>query len=299
MNSINTQQAKKIDIVAYLARQGYSPVKTLNGQLWYKSPFRSGESKASFVVNPQRNIWIDFGMGNQGGSIIDLVLHLHGYHSITQALEHLGDFSTLPLQSQVSYSHQNLFDQTKNSIQISTVLPLKHHVLLKYLQEQRGISATIAQKYLHCAFYENAGKKDLYAIAWKMDSGGYELRSALFKACSARKDISTIKMSEAPYLYIFEGMLDFLSALEYKKQSAFAGTAIILNTTALVKKAIVLIQQKKWHHIFTFFDNDTAGKKASEKLIEACNEHPIKSVNFYQSFEDVNAFWCHQKGITQ
>ena len=294
---MNTQTAKQIDLLAFLSTLGHEPVKTVNGQYWYKSPLRNPIEKIpSFVVEPEKNIWIDFGLGETGGSIIDLVMELHGYSTVTQALEYLNDYQgLLPITPIAPKTNTNLFDQTKNTIQIRKVFPLKHHVLLKYLSEKRGISAPVGQQYLKCVFYDNGGRSNLYALGWAMDSGGYELRSALFKACSARKDVTTITMTAAPYLYIFEGMMDFLSALEYRNRPSFPGTALILNTTALISRAIELIKSKEWTQVFTFFDNDESGKKASQRLVKDCPDTSIKVIDFYDGFKDVNDFWCAER----
>ncbi|MBU3173279.1 CHC2 zinc finger domain-containing protein [Clostridium estertheticum] len=45
-------------------------------RLWGK--LRHGDKTASLAIEPVKNIWIDFGNGNQGGSVIDLVMELTG-----------------------------------------------------------------------------------------------------------------------------------------------------------------------------------------------------------------------------
>lgn len=79
---------KKIDIPEYLWKNGYRPVRETYKILWYISPFRN-ESEASFAVYNRKNPmdWFDYGE-KKGGSIIDLVMRLHGL-SYVEALKHL------------------------------------------------------------------------------------------------------------------------------------------------------------------------------------------------------------------
>jgi len=56
---MNCEQAKKIEIVDFLARISISPQKTTGTNYWYLSPNRD-EKTPSFKVNKTQNIWVDY-----------------------------------------------------------------------------------------------------------------------------------------------------------------------------------------------------------------------------------------------
>ena len=57
---MDISKAKKISIVDYLEKKGYTHVKIRRGQYWYRSPLRE-EKTPSFVVNNNLHKWYDFG----------------------------------------------------------------------------------------------------------------------------------------------------------------------------------------------------------------------------------------------
>lgn len=60
--------------------------------------------------------------------------------------------------------------------------------------------------------YYRIGGKPYFALAFKNDSGGYELRNPRFKG-STSKDITHIRQKGEPRdtCFVFEGFMDFLS----------------------------------------------------------------------------------------
>lgn len=299
MSRISIDEAKKtISIVTYLAKHGFTPMGMSGKRHRFKSVFRE-EKAPSMFVEDEEGLWNDFGHG--GGSIIDLAMQLHGFNNIPETLEHLTSFSkaitSKPLK--VLPNQTNLFDKANSSITNVRIQPLNHYVLLKYLQEERGISEQVAKKYLRLVWYDNKTRKNLFAIGWLNDSGSFELRSAGksdFKAITGKKDISTIiHKVTVKTAYIFESMLDFLSALMMKKQMYLEGTVYVLNSTSLVKRLIPLLEKNDFELIHTFFDNDRAGENAKTTLLELCPNPSIVNVQtFYDGFDDVNEYWVNR-----
>ncbi len=62
------EESKNIKLADYLHSLGYNPVKQQGSSLWYKSPFRE-EKEPSFKVNPDRNLWYDFGLAKVATSL--------------------------------------------------------------------------------------------------------------------------------------------------------------------------------------------------------------------------------------
>jgi len=299
MKRLTINQAKSsISIVSYLAQHGFHPIGMSGKRHRFKSVFRE-EKEPSMFVEDEEGLWNDFGHG--GGSIIDLAMQIHNFSNIPETLEHLTKFSktVVPKPLKTLPNQINLFDKANSSISNVRVQPLNHFVLLKYLKEERGIDEKIAKKYLRLVWYDNKNRKNLFAIGWVNDNGSFELRSAGkndFKAITGKKEISTIINNPTIKIaYVFESMLDFLSALMIKKQMYLEGTVYILNSTSLVKRLIPLLEKNDFELIHTFLDNDRAGENAKTTLLEFCPNSLIVNVQtFYDGFDDVNEYWVNQ-----
>lgn len=293
--TLSTQRAKsEISLVKYLAAHGHNPVSKSGKNLRYKSPVRA-EKIPSLFVDDAAGLWNDFGQG--GGSIIDLVMYIHAeIQTIETVLEHLADYTG---QKKIESKHQN---SALNSDSIDTnatisnikIRPLNHFVLLKYLRQERGISEQIAKKYLRLIFYDNQNRKGLFGLGWQNDSGAWEIRSAGkkdFKAVTGPKDITTISSTKnSGKIYLFEGMLDFLSALMLKKSETLNGKIIILNSTSMMKKVISMLKNENFGTIYTFLDNDKAGQEAFNQLQKEILKERLQPQTFYQDFKDVNEY---------
>ncbi len=300
--SITTQQAKQISIVGYLSKRGYKPAFTRKGEHWYLSPLRK-ETKASFAVKEGagtngEDLWDDFG-SDSGGSIIDLAMAMEQVGSVSGILKHLADYyNGSATAASISKRPQNssLFDQQKtSSIKNVVVRPLNHYVLLQYLKG-RGISEAIAKKYLKLIWYENNGRKNLFSFGWQNESGAWELRSnqsgeRSFKAVTGKKDLTIFRNGVGEQLFVFEGMLDYLSALEIKGTTTLDGDVVILNSTTLVSRLLPFLKQGQYKTVYTFFDNDRAGAEALARLVQGSGHLDIRQQAFYAGFKDLNEYW--------
>lgn len=304
--NITIAQAKRIGIVAYLSEIGHHPVGFKQGEHLYLSPFRE-EKKPSFRVregagSSGEDVWHDFGKGGKsGGDIIVLAELLHKCSSTSDALQHLAEFENLqqmkPNQN-VSISQNSLFDQTNPSIEIvGSVRPLHHFVLLKYLREVRCIPDNLAKQYLKLIYYQHkrtSSNNPYFGFGWQNQSGAYEIRSAgekPFKSVTGRKDITVFPPdSDSKKVYIFEGMLDYLSALVIKKVKTLNGLVIILNGTALVKRIVPILEERNIEELHTFMDNDTAGQDALKTIHSLYSDTNIIAHTFYEGYGDVNDY---------
>lgn len=64
---MNIDQATRLSIVEFLSWLGHRPVTQKGRKFWYVSPFRN-ETKPSFKVNMEINMWYDFGEARAAAS---------------------------------------------------------------------------------------------------------------------------------------------------------------------------------------------------------------------------------------
>lgn len=279
---MNISQAKEIVIADYLRLYGFTPTKIQGDNLWYCSPLRH-EKTPSFKVSQSLNCWYDHGIG-RGGNIIDLIMSMHRLNNISDALRHL----TLnpPLDNSGSFSFQQ--QNTHPVIAGIETKEITHPALIDYLTE-RKINTDIARNYCREAHYTIDGQP-YFAIGFKNDAGGYELRNRYFKGSSAPKDITTIQNHNGQCL-LFEGFMDFLSYLTLKKLTTPQQDIVILNSVAHLSKAMNFI--KRHDQLFTFLDNDDAGKRALEEVRKQIPNTSNQSA-FYAKYKDLNECLCKE-----
>ena len=87
---LSLNEAKEIDMVVYLSRLGYEPLKIRNNDFWYLSPLRE-EKTPSFKINRHLNRWYDHGLG-KGGNLIDFGIEYHHLLSVRLPLHKFVSF---------------------------------------------------------------------------------------------------------------------------------------------------------------------------------------------------------------
>ncbi|WP_423129729.1 toprim domain-containing protein [Gaoshiqia sp. Z1-71] len=278
---MNCDQAKTIKIENFLYSLGKKPERVYGVFLWYKSPLRKDE-KPSFKVDTRKNSWYDIGTGT-GGDIISLVMAMNctnvaGALLILQRPEISKQSFSFPLQQK----------QSKPGIEIRHIQPLQNKVLIQYLYK-RKIDVKTASKYLMEAYYR-AKEKQYFALAFQNDKGGFELRNSYHKCCNSPKYLTTIP-GETHSLNIFEGFMDFLSALTFYKTSKPRNRTVILNTVENLKYAEQLI--KSACQVNAYLDNDTAGEKAFNRVADLNPNATNQAVTLYPGYKDFNDFICN------
>lgn len=271
---------KKISISSYLANKNIFPLKEKENQLLYYSPISENERTPSFYVHPYKNVFNDFSSG-KSGDILDLVQILEKL-SFKESINYL---ESNTFQKSFSFSG-NLFKDTKsNKIEITEILSLTDYRLLNYVSS-RKINLFLAKHYLNEIHYHVNGK-NYFAVGFRNDSGGYELRNGLGFKGKTKNGITTINKGTR-ILNIFEGFFDFLSALEYFKIEQPNFTTIILNSTVNIK--LIKNSLKEFKKINVFLDNDKSGIETMEE-IRTINKNTVnQSVVLFPSYEDFNDF---------
>jgi len=318
---MNSSQAKSILITDLLISLNQEPKNIKNNDYWYISPLHS-EKTPSFKVDIVKNVWYDHGAGT-GGNIIDLVMNIYNldFKSALQKLSSIFNYSDTAVSSSFFHkqgiSHKineikafaksqnsstgvsqnssaaksQTKDQGQSHFELKKVKDLENKALLEYISK-RGIKSDIAVQYLKEVYYSNSSQdetKNYFALGFKNDSDNYELRNAYFKGCIGSKDITTIKGTGNKELSIFEGFMDFLSALTHFKIDKFKSDVIILNSVANKAKISDLLYSDLYNKIYLFLDNDKAGEDTQREFY-SMNDKCVNCSNVYAGHKDFNEF---------
>jgi hypothetical protein len=302
---MNIEQAKKVPLCVILDKMNCSPTKDNANEAWYLSPLRI-EKTPSLHINKQKNVWYDFGEG-KGGNSLDLVC---------QYLESVNENNTPSdglrwIKNMTGYAPMIANVATINYAPLDKKLilrkrkPIEHPALVQYL-EKRGIPFGIASELLsELHVFNSESKKTFFTLGIRNEDGGYETRSPIFKASVGKKSITFVRGSKPKpdSVNLFEGMMDYLSIITCQKGKKLEGDTIILNSLSCLKKASPYINDYGYKVAYTWMDNDAAGKKADQSLVEFFQTQ--KSLEFiamndlYAPYKDVNAWHMAKLGLTE
>lgn len=262
---MDLEEIKKISCTDYICSLGVAKDRKSNSNFsFFKSPFRD-ENTASLGVNERKNTWFDYGAGF-GGDVIKLVM-LCEKMDFKNAIEKLKGSTFCKI---------SISQSIEPTLIITDVKELTNNNLVNYLRFERKINCDLAKKYLNEIHFENRGKKQ-YAIGFKNDKGGFELRNKFLKISTSPKWITTIQGTETKN--IFEGFMDFLSAITYWNCEP-KETVIVLNSVSMISRIELDGKLRFWG------DNDNAGTECFNK-INAIDERKL-----FAGYKDFNEFLC-------
>ena len=290
------KEANNISIKDYLNSLGIQPVTEKGSYGMYRSPLRE-DNTPSFKVDYNANLWCDYGTG-EGGTLIDLVMKQNGCNAY-------GAICRLEQDDTASFSfhgkdlpERDTKRQAASPIEVRRIQPLQNPALMRYLLE-RGISPGTAAPYVQEMYYRIGGKP-YFALAFRNNSGGYELRNPRFKG-STSKDITHIRQKGEPRekCLVFEGFMDYLSFLTLRMKNCPTmpnldrQDYVILNSTVNVPKAIdVLFPYKRIH---CMLDNDEAGFRATQAIALEYSYRVRGFSHNYRGYSDLNDYLCGRK----
>lgn len=273
------KQLKRLSIRDYLSRRGIRPARENARYGFYLSPFRA-EHTPSFKVDYMQNLWYDFGSG-EGGSIIDLIMWLENC-DFMQAVYSL-DNGEIKMTASSAIPVPAI--PTAPALRILSDAPLRHPALVGYLQS-RGINPETASAYCREVRY-TVGNKPFFAVGFRNDAGGWELRSERFKGSSSPKHITTID-NRSDTVIAFEGFMDFLSYLTLKIPETLRIDAAVLNSVVNLPKALPFLERHRAVH--TFFDNDEAGRWATAQVQQLAPAVEVVDQSFFRNYKDINEY---------
>ncbi|SEM13815.1 CHC2 zinc finger [Chryseobacterium taichungense] len=285
---MNCKQLNSIGLEEVLAFLGHLPTRQNEKEAWYLSPF-GPESHASFKVDRPQNLWYLFSEG-AGGTTTDFIQkYLHT--SVKEALEWASN------QNFSSFHPQTKTLKPNPNYRIDKIMDISHPNLIQYLYE-RGLSEKVYPFIKEVWFtIEN---KQLYAVGFKNNSDGWELRNVFYKGALLKKDITflpffqkaeSISQNEARKnagsgkVAVFEGFTDALSFIELQK--SFEGDLLVLNSTAMLNKALTVLDS--YLEISLFLDNDKAGTQCKDTITKHF-PHARDFSLLYSDHKDLNEF---------
>ena len=275
------QKAKDKDMRTLLASHGYTPSYETSTVVAYKSmlPDRF-ESVPSFMLRRKDNKWMDYGYDNgKPHDTIDFITLYKGI-SFAEAVEYLiGD--TVDINKFVAPPKKD-----KRSVQLEAVRDIISPWAYDYLSG-RKISAHRARKILKevdISFPYGQNPTRVYKLLGHYnDSSGLDLRNKFFKTVTVRpKDITTIKRANGS-TSVFEGVIDYLAALEYFDIEQFRGDVIILNSCSFAGSIAPFFKGKK---VYAFTDWDKSG----QQVIDTLRENGVEVVDERHHYEGYNDF---------
>ncbi|SUX43981.1 MULTISPECIES: toprim domain-containing protein [Chryseobacterium] len=279
---MNCKQLNTIPLEEVLLSLGHLPTKQSEKEAWYLNPFAS-ESQASFKINKKLNYWYLFSEGIGGTNVDLLKKYLNKTTSEILIWAEDQKFSSFHQQN-ISNKKLDDFQKTYEIIEIKNV---QHPALLEYLKERKVEKQTDFLKEIHYQMND----KNYFGIGFENDSGGYEIRNKYSKICLGKKDISTIK-DGLDSLRVFEGFFDFLS---FKNVETFLekkpSDYIILNSVSIISN--IKNSLENYENIELYFDNDEAGNRAVEMIINV-NKSAEDCRVLYSDFKDLNDWLVHK-----
>lgn len=283
--NFSVQEVKQMDLVEYLEKLGYSPAKNTGPDYWYISPFRK-EQQPSFKVNRLLNSWYDHGLG-QGGNLVDFGI-LYYQCSVKEFLQKITQQHGTVARTVLHANEQKeRIDEKK--IKIIKVQSITHSSLKGYLKE-RKIPLGIASSFVEEVHYTLYGRT-YFALGFRSDAGGYELRNRFFKGSSSPKDSRLIATAGATELTVVEGFFSFLSYLVCFAERVPLTDFLVLNSLALVSRSMDSMLSYPVVHLL--LDNDPAGDAATAKLVQLSASFEDNR-SLFSGYKDLNQWLCHR-----
>lgn len=273
---LSLQQIREIDLVDYLSSLGHEPIQVRGADHWYHSPLRE-EKTPSFKINRKINKWFDFGIG-QGGNLIDFGI-AYFQCSVSGFAENINKGKAVAHQPSPNGLASEPVQQA-SKLRILSIKSLYSRALFEYLAK-RGITSQLAEEHCKQVYFDLSGR-EYFAIGFKNNSGGYELRNPFLKMASSPKDFTTID-NGSDRVCVFEGFFDFLSYKAMHAQSQLPDqNYVVLNSIALFNRALPELQG--YRSVQLFLDRDRPGQQLTKQAVDSDPRYEDAS-GFYKKLQ--------------
>jgi len=242
-----------VDYFQSLVSSGFLKYEGIQGKEYFFG-FLS-QRTGSIAVDANANVWYDHSAG-RGGDIIEAV-QVFEDKSFTESIQRLSDSAReriiIPMRKPV----------TAPKIVVENVKEISHIALVNYIRE-RGLEPDEISQFAKEIHWRNKSKC-YFAVGFPNDSGGWVLRSSIFKGNILGGGMSIQVLGKGGSTKIFEGWFDFLSYLKLSRVTDFK--AIILNSTANLSFRLILDVLAECEMVDLYLDNDATGDKCTSNFV--------------------------------
>ncbi len=210
----------------------------------------------SIAVDDRSNVWYDHAAGH-GGDIFRAV-QVFENKTFLESVERLS--GAFPVQKII----QKRPLEERQKIVVEKVSEISHDALINYIRG-RGLDLEDIKPFAKEVHWRNKGKR-YFAIGFPNESGGWVLRSFIFKGNILGGGISIQILGAPRTTKFFEGWFDFLSYLKLSGETDFK--AIILNSTANLSFRLMLDILKEKKKAELYLDNDPTGEAYTSEFIK-------------------------------
>ena len=278
---MNARQANNYSIQNYLKSRGINPAKTYGNYALYHSPLRE-EKTPSFKVSYSENLWVDYGDGNSGGSLIDLVLRMHPGFTVSKAIKEIENITQLSFSFHQQTSCESKSKKKDSKIQIRKTMDLGCNLAITSYLNSRGIQIETAKPFCKEVYF-NIGTKHYFGLG-NSNNKGWSIRNKYWKGCSAQGYSYYQKGSKIhEMLSVFEGIFDLLSYVEMNELDTKTEDYLVLNSLANLNKAHVILE--KYNTVSLYLDHDMAGRKVTNQILKEVPQAQDASW-FYDSWNE-------------
>lgn len=244
---------EQVPLCALLNHLGHKPAKINGVEHHYFNVLKSAESKSTFVVNDQLNIWYDR-LTKKSGNVIDFgIAYWPDLNSdqVTEKISQIFQISKQPTEIQTTNGRRKRLAVKIPFYHIEEIKPVGCNIeITAYLQSQGlwEISIGHLKEVYYYVVDEKRRRKEFFAAGWQNENGGWEVRGKNFSGCLGHKGMTFVPGSENS-LILFE---DYLGYLSWKYANKLPGPSIlILNSSEFLEAAKKRIA--KFHEVAVFF----------------------------------------------
>jgi hypothetical protein len=243
-----------LDYFHSLVKSGFLKYEGIHGK---ESFFGFLEQRTgSIAVDDKANVWYDHAAG-KGGDIIAAVQEFEN-KTFFESLESLS--GSVPIREFVPRQKPKVAPK----IVVEKVSEISHDALIRYIRG-RGIDLHDIAPFGKEVHWWNKGKR-YFAVGFPNESGGWVLRSSIFKGNILGGGISIQILGTVKSIKVFEGWFDFLSYLKLSGATDFK--AIILNSTANLSMRLMLDILKERQKVELYLDNDATGETYTKGFVK-------------------------------
>lgn len=271
---MNSKQVKEISIREVM--ESFSLYPENDSITGYYLAIDRNEKDPNLLVNFEQNSAIDLKSANSFNVV-----------SIVQTIKKCSEAEAL---GYIKIQHNNFLKNSPKMLkdQVSDtfkIIDKKDNVLPYSLQFIVNLKVKIDSNLFSEIWFED-GPKKYYGIAFKNDSGGYEIRSKYMNICLLKKDITTIK-NDGKELLVFQDYPDLLTyKFLFETNESENTDYLILNSNSMIHK--IKNEVVHYNKITIYFDNTQSGNFATEQ---------VKS--FSKKVVDGRILYSHLKNINQ